>query len=126
MVGGIGVGRIRDEGCLVRFYLAYNLHISAGKGVSFDIELDGNYFGQVEDVVEADVSLVRAWVDGDSVGAGFDDGAGGVFDAGYADVPLVSQQRDFVEIDAQFSHLAILENGGNYIMVIIYSKGIRL
>jgi hypothetical protein len=63
---------------------------------------------------------------GDAVGAGPDDGACRVRDARYADVALVSQQRYFVQIDAQFCHFLILESLRDYIIVMIYSKEIRL
>jgi hypothetical protein len=68
------------------------------------VELDGDNLSQVVHICEPYVSLVGPGMDGDAVGTGFDDGFGRVRYARYPDISLVAQQRDFVQVDAEFGH----------------------
>ena len=103
VVGGALLGVVGDECALGGFYFSDECH-EFGVGVSFDVEFDGEHFGELVDVVGSDVALVGSGVDGDAVASGVDAGLCGLGDAGDAEFALVAEEGDLVEVYAEFGH----------------------
>ena len=73
--------------------------------ISLDIELRGEAAGQYGEVVEANVTLVRAGVNRDAVGAEALDIEGDVEQVGNICTAGVPQERNFVDVYTESGHL---------------------
>ena len=96
MVGCAGIRRIGHECCLGWFDLRDDFHIPAGEWVSFYVELDGEHFCQLIYIGVFYVPLVWSGMNRYTVCAGFDYRLGCFYYARYSDIPLVSQESDFI------------------------------
>ena len=77
-------------------------------GIALDVEFHRQHRGQLEAVLRTNMALVRARMHGNAVGARRDAHAGVFGDAGVGGVARVADQGNFVEIDAERDHRALV------------------
>src|SRR5215471_6345722 len=85
-----------------------NIH-KLWKGIAFDVELQFGTAAQkirnFENVERANVTLIGPRMCCDPLGSSTHCGFHSFHYAGNSDIPRIAQQRDLINVDAQFGHL---------------------
>ena len=102
-VRGENTGRVGDERHLGRTDAQHEVDKFRAR-VAFDVELDREHRGEIEDVLEGDVTRVGTRMDRDAVASGGDAGARRCDHVGDIAAARIAERRDFVEVDAETNH----------------------